>query len=110
MAALSIFIKDPSIDWIKDSDRTKNKDLGNERIQTVQDKLDCKDPTEIIATLLQKNYRIKEIILRLQNLVKTDHRLTKEDLHPEGVARCLINLSSDGAILSRAFHGWRSYL
>ena len=61
LAALSIFITDPSMDWIKDIQRQKNDNLGNERIRTVEDKLACLDPTEIIVSLLDKIFRDKSI-------------------------------------------------
>ena len=109
LAALSIFITDPSMDWIKDIQRQKNDNLGNERIRTVEDKLACLDPTEIIVSLLDKIFRDKSIAKKMKPLV-LDHKLAKEDLNPEGVARCLVNLAADGSILSRAYVGWKPHL
>ena len=112
MAALSVFIQDPSMDWIKDSKRANDEMLAQERIAIVKEKLSCTDPTQIISKLLRGHYRHDRLIPQLENLV-SEHRLqqTKSAVnHAEDVVRCLINLASDGAILSRAYTGYRPYL
>ena len=109
MATLSIFIKDPSIDWIKDSKRVKDEMLPHERISTVKEKLGCGDPTQIITKLLRGNYKQVRLIPRLEELL-SEHRIQKSNPNPDDIARCLINLASDGAILSRAYKGWKPFI
>ena len=109
MATLSIFIKDPSIDWIKDSKRVKDEMLPHERVSTVKEKLGCGDPTQIITKLLRGNYKQVRLIPRLEELL-SEHRIQKSNPNPDDIARCLINLASDGAILSRAYKGWKPFI
>ena len=110
MAALSVFIQDPSMDWIKDSKRANNKMLPQERIKIVKEKLNCTDPTKILVKLLRGYYKHERLIPQLENLV-SDHMIqqTKSAVNSEDVVRCLINLASDGAILARSYTGYRPY-
>ena len=75
----------------------------------MKEKLACKDPTEVIAKLLRDYYKISRLIPKLEELV-AEHRIQKSKPNPEDVARCLINLASDGAILSRAYKGWKPFI
>ena len=111
MTTLSIFIKDPSMDWIKQKEMLRQQGsitkMASDRIQWVKDKLRCQDPTEILLRML-KSYKSKWAKAFEPSM--SQHRLPHEDLNPEGVARCLINLATEGALLSKAYWGWSPIL
>ena len=115
MAALSIFIRDPSMDWIKESERLKSvQDMTGDRIRTVQRKLDCEDPAKVISATLEKYYAPMDPnraqITPLLKALLLEHRLDVGELNPDGIATSLINIASDPAILSRAYIGWSPYI
>ena len=59
MAALSLFVKEPSLDWIKETSLLRGvnvQQLAKTRLAVVKDKFDCKDPSKILEQELKTTY------------------------------------------------------
>ena len=111
MTVLSLFVKEPSIDWIKETYLIPNmtaQQLVDARMTTVRNKFDCVDPANILQEEIATFYRYGNIA-KLKKLLN-EHESFEKNLDEEMVATCLIDIATDQAILSRAYAMWRPYL
>ena len=110
LSVLSIFIKEPTLDWIKDSERQKGissmKEFAQKRIATVKRKLAQDNPAQITLDLVKDMVNPK-LLKGLEQLLSV-HLVKKEE--ENDVVNTLIAMATDNEILARSYNGWSPHL
>ena len=106
LSILSIFIKEPTIDWIKESDKKKMdmKELADQRISTVKRKLSGENPAVLSWQSLKKMYPGNEIIK------KSYEKLLAKHANQDDTVQALIGIATDKEIFARSYAGWSPHL
>ncbi len=120
LAALKLFVREPSVDWLKLAKRTnlKSEEFNEEKIRTVEKKLSGFHPS---VTLLEelKVAKKKVDLKAVQEVIQGDkgslrRRLAsnekKKCLCATEQVDCLIEAATDRGILACAFGGWKATL
>lgn len=110
LSLLSVFIKEPTLDWVKDSDKkgTHLEEFAQHRISIVKRKLAQDNPAKLTLELL-KNMANQKLIKGLENLLAL-HMMKKEEEEENDVVKTLIAMATDPEILTRSYSGWSPHL
>ncbi|XP_056648968.1 DNA-dependent protein kinase catalytic subunit-like isoform X1 [Diorhabda sublineata] len=120
-ATMTVFIREPSIDWLEHAGRTESKKNDTwypmAKINQAARKLGGANPADIMLEELRAGTRLENYTEAYIRHVKGDPddnlraRLSgRMDLSPEDQVDCLIDHATDYNLLGRMYFGWRPWV